>query len=126
MAVLTGKSGTIVFTQGYDQHCHSWTIEITQDTFEDTALGDSWRTKVIGICNWSGSYDCYLDDASFTGTPTVVGICEAAAAAVFTYATGAGTIQGTIAITGITVNSNTEGANTCTFTFEGTAAPTFT
>jgi hypothetical protein len=124
MAVLTGKSGTITFVQGYDQHCHSWTIEIAQDAFEDTALGDSWRTRVVGVLDWTGSYDCYLDDVCFSTAGTIA-IAEAAAEAIFTYAAGAGTITGNIIITGITVNTNTEGANTATFTFSGTAAPTF-
>jgi predicted secreted protein len=125
MAVLTGTSGSFAFGTGYAGHCHSWTVEIAQDVFEDTALGDSWRTKVVGILDWSGSFDCYMDDASMSDSILNLGFGEAAAAATFTYAAG-GTLTGSIILTGATANSNTEGANTITFTFQGTGALTLT
>ena len=121
MAVLTGKSGDLTFGSGYDVHCNSWTVDFATDAFEDTELGDSWRTRVIGLNNWSGSFDCALDDASLT-TITMGGFGKAAAEAVFTYA-GGGTITGSIAISGASVNSSVTGVNTITFTFEGSGAP---
>ena len=125
MAVLTGKSGTIAFATGYVMHCNSWTVEVSTDVFEDTALGDSWRTKVVGINDWSGSYDCALDEAG-VASATDIGIDEAAAAATFTYATG-GTVAGSIVISGATLNASTSGVNTITFTFMGSGGPpTFT
>ena len=125
MAVLTGKSGSFTFATGYAGHCHSWTVEIVQDVFEDTALGDSWRTKVVGICDWSGSFDCYMDDSSMSDSILNLGFAEVAAAATFTYS-ATGTLEGNIILTGATANSNTEGANTITFTFQGTGAISLT
>jgi hypothetical protein len=125
MAVLTGKSGAITFATGYDQHCNNWTIEISTDVFEDTELGDSWRTRVVGINEWSGSFDCALDEDSFSNL-TAAGIGEAAASASFQYAGATGQISGSIVITGATINATTTGANSVSFTFVGSGIPTFT
>ena len=125
MAVLTGKSGTIVFATGYVAHCNSWTVEFDTDVFEDTALGESWRTKVVGLNNWGGSYDCALDEASCTSVLDLA-VGEVEAAATFTYAAG-GTIVGNIVITGASLNTSTTAVNTITFTFAGSGGPpTFT
>jgi hypothetical protein len=124
MAVLTGKSGGITFGDGYAVHCNSWTVEFSTDVFEDTALGDSWRTRVVGINEWSGSYDCALDETTAT-TIGDLAIGEAAASATFTYASG-GTVGGNIVITGATLNTSISGVNTINFTFVGSGAPSFT
>jgi hypothetical protein len=123
MAVLTGKSADITFATGYVLHCNSWTIELTLDVFEDTELGNTWRTLIGGINDWSGSYDCALDE---TGLAAIgdIGVGEAAANAVFTYGSTA-TITGSIAITGSTLTSSTSGVNTITFTFTGSGKPVF-
>jgi hypothetical protein len=123
MAVLTGKDGALTFVNGYDQHVNSWTVEFSTDVFEDTSLGDSWRTRVVGINEWSGSYDCAMDDDSLC-TVGHFAIGEAAAEVVFTYA-GGGTLTGNVVITGATLNSSTSGVNTVNFTFVGTGEVTF-
>ena len=127
MAVLTGKSGDITFASGYAAHCNSWTIEFATDVFEDTALGDSWKTKVVGLNDWTGSYDCALDETELT-TAEDMGIGQAItvpAAAVFTYAGATGCIAGDIIITGATLNSSTTGVNTISCTFSGSGLPSF-
>ena len=128
MAVLTGKSGTITFASGYAAHCNSWTVEIATDIFEDTALGDSWRTRVVGINNWTGSYDCALDESVLSDDISYMGIGESitvAAEAHFKYAGATGVIAGSIIITGATLNASTSGVNTISCTFEGSDAPSF-
>jgi hypothetical protein len=126
MAVLTGKSGDIDFTTGYSLHCNSWTVEFATDVFEDTELGDSWRTRVVGINEWSGSYDCALDETGLASQgDAAIGETGVGATANFDYVDGTGRISGDIAITGATVNTSTTGVNTITFTFVATGAPTF-
>jgi hypothetical protein len=127
MAVLTGKSGGITFSTGYTAHCSSWTIEFQTDVFEDTELGDTWRTKVVGINAWSGSYDCAMDEASMTTIGKIhFGSTDLTSdTATFSYA-GGGTVSGSIMITGATLNTSTSAVDTITFTFRGDGAPAFT
>jgi hypothetical protein len=125
MAVVSGKAGDITFASGYVAHCSSWTIDIAQDFFEDTELGDTYRTKIPGLIGWSGSFSCKLDSASLTGTSvSALGMNAAAAAATFTYDTS-DTIAGTIIITGASVVASIDGANSVEFTFEGSGGLTF-
>lgn len=66
MATLHGKGG-MVYLQGSGANAtkvgeaRSWSINIDKPLAEDTALGDTWRTQLVGILGWSGSVAGNLD-----------------------------------------------------------------
>ena len=60
----------LVSAGDYTQHCYSWSLDIEQDTPEDTNYCDwtewpeykGWRTYLPGLRGWSGSVDQYADE----------------------------------------------------------------
>ena len=134
--VVSGKDGSITYANGYVAKCSEWTINISVDSVDKTALGDDWRGRLGGIKEWSGSYTTVVDTSeSPWGTAggdnvTDLGIGIAASSATFIFdepATTDGSFSGNIFITGCTVNATTAGgATTASFDFEGDGALTLT
>ncbi len=66
---VSGLHG-LVEAGGYTQHCYGWSLDIEQDTPEDTNFCDwqtwpeyeGWRTFLPGLRGWSGSVDQYADE----------------------------------------------------------------
>lgn len=68
MATLHGRGG-MVYLQGSGSNAlklgeaRSWTLKIDRTFSEDNALGDSWKTQLLGLMSWSGSIEGNLDSA---------------------------------------------------------------
>lgn len=68
MATIHGRGG-MVYAQGSGANAtklgeaRSWAFNIDRELNEDNALGDSWRTQLLGIMSWSGSIEGNLDTA---------------------------------------------------------------
>jgi hypothetical protein len=66
MATLHGKGG-MAYLQGSGAaatklgEAREWTIDIDRELADDSAMGDTWRTQLVGIHNWSGSIAGNLD-----------------------------------------------------------------
>lgn len=134
MAIVSGKSGTVVFSGGYTTGVRSFTVDITSEDVDTTALGDKWQTRFGGVNGFSGSFEAQLDASSISQTsgtndPTLdelkLGGTAAEAKFVFdedTSATG-GMLRGSIVITGISARAQQQGgSSTITFTFNGSGA----
>jgi serine protease inhibitor len=69
MATLTGENGKVMF--GDDSggastqvaEVRSWTIEQTKDVIEKTKMGDSARTYLSGLHQFTGTMECMYDTA---------------------------------------------------------------
>lgn len=69
MATLTGENGKVMF--GTDSggastqvaEVRSWTVEHTKDVIENTAMGDSARTYLSGLHQFTGTMECMYDTA---------------------------------------------------------------
>jgi predicted secreted protein len=55
MAGLAGKDGSLVIGSDTMTEVQSWSLDVSTDMLEDTALGDEWKTNVAGLSEWSGS-----------------------------------------------------------------------
>jgi hypothetical protein len=74
-AVMTWVSNVVV-------EARTWNVSAQQETLEDTALGDKWKTFVGGAASWSGQGEANLDysdarqktliDKLLTATPALV------------------------------------------------------
>ena len=62
MANHTGSEGTVKVGTNTIAEIRSYSLEITGDTIEDTAMGDSARTFKAGLTSWSGAVDCFHDE----------------------------------------------------------------
>lgn len=57
MAGLAGKDGSVVIGSDTMTEVTSWSLDVSTDMLEDTALGDEWKTNVAGLSEWSGTVD---------------------------------------------------------------------
>ena len=131
MAVVNGLGGSVAFAgTGVDSNVKEWSISFAGAELDTTAMGsaEQWDTYISGRRSWSGSWTALWDSGLGVFTPdsgaATGGIADAPASCVFTFDTG-GTIIGDIIITGVDTTVNTDGANEISYTFRGTAPPTF-
>jgi len=135
MAVVNGLGGSVTFASGYTSNVTDWSISFAGAELDTTAMGTTgnWETYIPGRRSWTGTYTAWwaaegTDILTPNANPATGGIADDGASATFRFADGStdGTIAGNIIITGIETNVTTDSANTLTFTFRGTASPTFT
>ena len=65
---VAGKGGKVVIGDGAAKKVvgiKSWSLELSLDTLETTALGDDWKNYITGLKEWSasseGDYEVPLD-----------------------------------------------------------------
>tara|TARA_Y100000114_G_scaffold109379_1_gene102881 strand:+ start:1684 stop:2103 length:420 start_codon:yes stop_codon:yes gene_type:complete len=86
MAAIRGDVGKIMFeasggTEADIGSLRSWSLEITKDTIETTKMGATFKTRIGGLIDGSGScellydptegaaYQAFIDDIITTGDP---------------------------------------------------------
>ena len=57
MAGLAGKDGSLVIGADTMEEVTSWNLDASADMLEDTALGDEWKTNVVGLSEWSATVE---------------------------------------------------------------------
>ena len=139
MATLTGNNGVVKIdnasgTPTAVAAVRNFSVEITADTIETTAMGQETRSYVKGLSSFSGSADIYFDPANLTGGASVIAALIPTGGAVgdapltvelYTNNT-AGKFAGEVIVTGYTVNSSMDGMVEASISFQGSGAATFT
>ena len=134
MATITGNNGAVSINGVAVLAVRNFSIEATADTIETTTMGVDVRTYVAGMSSFSGSADVYFDAADFdtnetTFNPTsgLVGAAGVAGKFYIDYAAAGNdsVFQGTIIVTGFTVNSTMDGMVEGSISFQGTGALTY-
>jgi predicted secreted protein len=134
MATITGELGTIKVDTNDSAgsttaiaEIRSWTLTHTQDTIEDTVMGDAARTYKRGLTHFSGSFDGVWDSGHY-GTNGEVFDLDAGSSpakgtltAEFLTSTVAGSKQysGEIIITSIERSASFDDLVTFTANFQG-------
>jgi predicted secreted protein len=145
MAIITGNNGSIKLSTAAGGAVNStalaavrnFTIDLTSDTIENTTMSQAsdTRTYVKGLSSWSGSADIYFDSSgSAPGHLTVYpilnptsGTVGQANLAVELYLDGSsGKFNGSIIITGFSINSSMDGMVEASISFQGSGACTYT
>lgn len=67
MATHTGSAGVVKVASNTVAEVKSWTLDQTQDTVEDTALGDTVKTFKATQSSSNGTIDCHWDETDSTG-----------------------------------------------------------
>lgn len=67
MATHHGKLGTCKVGANTVAEIKSWSLDESADTVEDTAMGDSSKTYIVGTTDASGSVTCHWDETDTTG-----------------------------------------------------------
>lgn len=134
MATIVGNDGSISIGSVGLINVRNFSCDITADTIETTTMGVDSRTYVRGLAGWSGSADIYVDPANLTGGASAISRLITTGGAVgdttATFrgnlsASGANNLQGSIIVTGFSVNSTMDGLVEGTVSFQGSGAITF-
>jgi len=141
MAILTGNNGvlkldaTVGGSVATIAAVRNFSIELTSDTIETSTMGVDVRTYVKGMSTWSGNADIYFDSSGTAPghlstypilNPTS-GTVGQANLSVELYLDGTGgKFNGSIIITGFTINSTMDGMVEASISFQGSGACTYT
>jgi hypothetical protein len=61
MATHHGKDGTVKVGSDTLGEIKDFSLNISVDTAEDSAMGDSWKTHLVGMKEWDGDVTCHWD-----------------------------------------------------------------
>jgi len=126
MANHAGSEGVVKVGANTVAEVKDWSLSESADTIEDTTMGDSARTKKVGLTSASGSVNCFWDetDTSGQGAMTVgasvtLNLYPEGATSGDTYASC------TALITRADKTGSFDGMNEASFSFEATGAVTW-
>ena len=100
-----------------------FTIEESVDVVDDTVMGDTSKTHLIGVKSWKASVSCFWDETDTNGQQTFT-IGASVTAGLYPEGVGSGATycSGTATITGISIGVPKDGVVTRNFELEGNGA----
>jgi predicted secreted protein len=124
MATLTGENGKVMF--GDDSggastqvaEVRSWTIEQTKDVIEKTKMGDSARTYLSGLHQFTGTMECMYDTAQ-TSASVFDPASDANISVEFFPATTGVKYVGDVIVTSVSRTASFDDLVTVTVSFQG-------
>lgn len=127
MATHHGKNGVVKVGANAVAEVQEWSTTRTVGTVDDTAMGDTDETHLVGIKSWNGTLKCSWDETDVNGQQLLV---EGASIVLNLYpeGTGAGATYetGTATITEVTRTVNRSNIVERSFNFKGNGALTET
>lgn len=125
MATHLGKEGTVQVGSNSIAEIRGFSIDETIDTVEDTSMGDSAKTYLASIKDFSGSVDVLYDETDTNGqTALSVGSSVTLNFAPEGTASGDVKLTGTAIVTGKSVTSSFDGLVESTISVQGTGGLT--
>ena len=129
MATIHGKSAQYKLTTDIVADMGDWSIDANLELADDSAMGDSWRSKVAGLAAWSGSasgsfnlldtYQKVVHDLLVAATPTGTHAISRF------YVNTSSYYHGTIFISNIRINAAIGDVIKISFSFTGSGALTY-
>ena len=127
MATHLGKEGTVQVGSNSIAEIRGFSIDETIDTVEDTSMGDSSKTYLASIKDFSGSVDVLYDETDTNGqTALSVGSSVTLNFAPEGTASGDVKLTGTAIVTGKSITSSFDGLVESTISVQGTGGLTTT
>ena len=125
MATHLGKEGTVQVGSNAIAEIRGFSIDETIDTVEDTSMGDSSKTYLASIKDFSGSVDVLYDETDTNGqTALSVGSSVTLNFAPEGTTSGDVKLTGTAIVTGKSVSSSFDGLVESTISVQGTGGLT--
>ena len=120
MATHLGKEGTVQVGSNAIAEIRSFSIEEQIDTVEDTSMGDSAKSYLASIKDFSGSVDVLYDETDTNGQ-TALSIGSSVTLNFAPEGTSSGDVKltGTAIVTGKTVTSSFDGLVESTISVQG-------
>jgi hypothetical protein len=127
MATHLGKEGTVQVGSNAIAEIRGFSIDETIDTVEDTSMGDSSKSYLASIKDFSGSVDVLYDETDTNGqTALAVGSSVTLNFAPEGSDSGDVKLTGTAIVTGKSITSTFDGLVESTITVQGTGGLTTT
>ena len=127
MATHLGKEGTVQVGSNAIAEIRGFSIDETIDVVEDTSMGDSSKTYLASIKDFSGSVDVLYDETDTNGQAALsVGSSVTLNFAPEGTDSGDVKLTGTAIVTGKSVTSSFDGLVESTITVQGTGGLTTT
>ena len=127
MATHLGKEGTVQVGSNAIAEIRGFSIDETIDTVEDTSMGDSSKTYLASIKDFSGSVDVIYDETDTNGQ-TALSVGSSVTLNFAPEGTDSGDVKltGTAIVTGKSITSSFDGLVESTITVQGTGGLTTT
>ena len=127
MATHLGKEGTVQVGSNAIAEIRGFSIDETIDTVEDTSMGDSSKTYLASIKDFSGTVDVLYDETDTNGQ-TALSLGSSVTLNFAPEGTDSGDVKltGTAIVTGKSVTSSFDGLVESTITVQGTGGLTTT
>ena len=127
MANHSGNSGSVTIGANAVAEVLSFSLTEGVNVIDDTVIGDSADSHIVGTTNWSGSVSCYWDETDTTGQEAMT-IGASVALHLLPEGTGSTNIdfEGTASVTSIERATANNSIITANFSFQGTGALTRT
>lgn len=138
MAAVIGKNGSVKVSKGTSgtssietiAYVDSFSLNPSVETIDITAYGSTWRSRISGLRDWSGSFNLTLDRTD-SGQLLILTKIEGSDSggsdlAMRFYTTSVAYWGGTVIPTGFTVNSNVADKVTLSVNFQGNGALSYT
>ena len=125
MATHLGKEGTVQVGSNAIAEIRGFSIDETIDVVEDTSMGDSSKTYLASIKDFSGSVDVLYDETDTNGQ-TALSIGSSVTLNFAPEGTDSGDVKltGTAIVTGKSVTSSFDGLVESTISVQGTGGLT--
>tara|TARA_R110000822_G_scaffold43246_1_gene116923 strand:+ start:44 stop:436 length:393 start_codon:yes stop_codon:yes gene_type:complete len=125
MAIHKGSEGLIKVGTATVAEVKSYSLDESADTIESTSMGDAARTYEASLTSFSGSVDCYYDEADTTGQ---VALAVGSSVTLVWYPEGAESsdtyYSGTVIVTGKNITASFDGLVEASISVQGTGAIT--
>jgi predicted secreted protein len=122
MAIVHGKDGRVLIGASTMGSTVSWSLDISGETADKSAQGDTWKSHLAGLSGWSGTVEAHFDDDDAAQSAAAI----LSSATMHFYPEGTGTPKpdwnGTATITGINYSTPIGDVVKVSFNFEGDGA----
>lgn len=124
---IAGKAGKVMIAAATVAKVSSWSLDISSDMLDDTALGDSWKGFISGLNEWSGSLDCkFAVHTDTTGQKALQdAILGGTSVAIKLYVNATNYYSGTAFLSGMSPEDPVDDVVTISFDFQGSGALTY-
>lgn len=124
MATFKGKDGVVKVGSDAIGEIRNFSVEETADTIEDTAMGDTARTYVDSLTQFTASIDALFDDTDTAQTALTIG-----STATFSFlpegdSSGKYSLSGSGIVTSISRSQSYDGLVEISFSLQGSGALT--
>jgi hypothetical protein len=125
MATIIGNDGSVEIGANALAEVTEFSITEAANTADDTVIGDTARTHVVGTVSWNGSASCYFDSSDTNGQEALT---IGASVTLNLYPEGNTSTKpeytGTATVTGVEIGQANDSIVTRNFTFTGNGALT--